>query len=203
MWWYRHPSFVVTAGGSWFSRVPLVTALFISLTDCDHLVCRVCRAQCRVVLPMLCCLSRLRSVMPPWSLVQSPESPVRLRFAMFIVRRPPSSPRSVESASASTRCCGGDRPCSLGALQTAHRMQSSGLRAADDEPGVQIQDHGQVGAPVLADAQFTRVADLFKPRAGPVNAGDCCGQRSPQRHALPVCEPPPSLTTEFSCPAIC
>src|SRR5229473_7225408 len=32
MWWYRHPSFAVTAGGSWFSRFPLVTPLFIDLT---------------------------------------------------------------------------------------------------------------------------------------------------------------------------
>src|SRR5438477_1217516 len=32
MWWYRHPSFAVTAGGSWFSRFPLVTALFIDPT---------------------------------------------------------------------------------------------------------------------------------------------------------------------------
>jgi hypothetical protein len=32
-------------------------------------------------------------------------------------------------------------------------------RPADDKPGIQIQDHRQVGFPVLADAQFTRVAD--------------------------------------------
>lgn len=32
MWWYRHPSFAVTTGGSWFSRFPLVTALFIDPT---------------------------------------------------------------------------------------------------------------------------------------------------------------------------
>jgi hypothetical protein len=28
---YRHPSFAVTAGGSWFSRFPLVTPFFIDL----------------------------------------------------------------------------------------------------------------------------------------------------------------------------
>ena len=27
IWWYRHPSFAVTAGGSWFSRFPLVNPL--------------------------------------------------------------------------------------------------------------------------------------------------------------------------------
>src|SRR5437660_704735 len=44
MWWYRHPSFAVTAGGSWFSRFPLVTPLFIYLTHrLRKLVCRVCR----------------------------------------------------------------------------------------------------------------------------------------------------------------
>ena len=32
MWWYRHPSFAVTVGGSWFSRFPLVTPFFIDLT---------------------------------------------------------------------------------------------------------------------------------------------------------------------------
>jgi len=31
MWWYRHPSFAVTAGGSWFSRFPPVTPFFIDL----------------------------------------------------------------------------------------------------------------------------------------------------------------------------
>src|SRR6476646_5723569 len=26
MWWYRHPSFAVTAGGSWFSLFPIIHA---------------------------------------------------------------------------------------------------------------------------------------------------------------------------------